>query len=507
MSFLDHMSRGRRHAPPKASAMVEALRGLGYSTSTAIADIIDNSISACASTVSVNFHWKGENSRISILDDGCGMNEEELDHAMRLGDVNPLDARDENDLGRFGLGLKTASFSQCRRLTVASMRNNAAHCLRWDLDVLSKSEGDGWYMLEGAEAGSEQFIEDIENKNNGTIVLWEKLDRIITGSFSVENFLDLIDVVERHLSMVFHRFLENRSRPFSILINGQRLKPWDPFLTGNPSKPWHSPVSPAPTMPGVEVECHVLPHKDMLSVRDFEEAQGPEGWTAQQGFYVYRNKRLLLAGSWLGLGSGRAWIEDEAHRLARIRIDIPNSVDSEWKIDIRKSRARPPVNLRPWLGQLAEATRMRARNAFAYRGRVQRSYTGEEIVQAWKPEKGKHGVRYRIDHKHPSVNAVLDQAGHLRAQIEAMLRVLEETVPVQKIWLDTAEEKDTPRTGFDKVPVDEVRAVLLQMYKYFVFRNQLSPVDAKVKLKITEPFHNYHQLIDQLPDDLDEDIS
>jgi hypothetical protein len=88
-----------------------------------------------------------------------------------------------------------------------------------------------------------------------------------------------------------------------------------------------------------------------------------------------------------------------------------------------------------------------------------------------------------------------------------MLRVLEETVPVQKIWLDTAEEKDTPRTGFDKVPVDEVRAVLLQMYKYFVFRNQLSPVDAKVKLKITEPFHNYHQLIDQLPDDLDEDIS
>ncbi|MBT4131780.1 MAG: ATP-binding protein [Candidatus Marinimicrobia bacterium] len=487
--------------------MVEALRGLGYSTSTAIADIIDNSISACASTVSVNFHWKGENSRISILDDGCGMNEEELDHAMRLGDVNPLDARDENDLGRFGLGLKTASFSQCRRLTVASMRNNAAHCLRWDLDVLSKSEGDGWYMLEGAEAGSEQFIEDIENKNNGTIVLWEKLDRIITGSFSVENFLDLIDVVERHLSMVFHRFLENRSRPFSILINGQRLKPWDPFLTGNPSKPWHSPVSPAPTMPGVEVECHVLPHKDMLSVRDFEEAQGPEGWTAQQGFYVYRNKRLLLAGSWLGLGSGRAWIKDEAHRLARIRIDIPNSVDSEWKIDIRKSRARPPVNLRPWLGQLAEATRMRARNAFAYRGRVQRSYTGEEIVQAWKPEKGKHGVRYRIDHKHPSVNAVLDQAGHLRAQIEAMLRVLEETVPVQKIWLDTAEEKDTPRTGFDKVPVDEVRAVLLQMYKYFVFRNQLSPVDAKVKLKITEPFHNYHQLIDQLPDDLDEDIS
>src|SRR5262249_52966735 len=125
-----------RHAPPRAPMMIEALRGLGYSASTALADVIDNSIAANATRVDGTFAWNGGASVVTIEDNGSGMTDGELDRAMRLGDRNPLDERAPRDLGRFGLGLKTASFSQCRRLTVASCKARQCSCLRWDLDVL-----------------------------------------------------------------------------------------------------------------------------------------------------------------------------------------------------------------------------------------------------------------------------------------------------------------------------------------------------------------------------------
>ena len=137
-----------RSAPPRAMAMLESLRGLGYSTGAALADIIDNSISAGAKEVSIDFAWHGSASRITVLDDGRGMDDAELESAMRLGDKNPLDARAAHDLGRFGMGLKTASFSQCRRLTVASVKKGTTSCLRWDLDELAADPDGGWLLME-----------------------------------------------------------------------------------------------------------------------------------------------------------------------------------------------------------------------------------------------------------------------------------------------------------------------------------------------------------------------
>jgi hypothetical protein len=142
---------------------------------------------------------------------------------------------------------------------------------------------------------------------------------------------------------------------------------------------------------------------DHLDPRTTESAAGPDGWTAQQGFYVYRNARLLVAGSWLGLGLGRPWTKEEAHRLARIRLDLPNSVDHEWKIDIRKSIARVPARLRTRLTKLAEDTRRRARNVFAHRGQIIRTGKSSEVAQAWRAEHFRGGMRYRIDETHPAV--------------------------------------------------------------------------------------------------------
>jgi len=495
---------GFRHAPPRAVAMIEALRGLGYSTATALADIIDNSIAAGATTVDLTFVWSGWQSSIRIEDDGHGMSAAGLDSAMRLGDRNPLDRRAENDLGRFGLGLKTASFSQCRRLTVATTGKDELQCLRWDLDVLASSPDDGWHLIEGPDDSAAALVADFGERGKGTLVLWEVLDRIVSDGFREQDFLDLIDRVERHLSMVFHRYLEGARPLLRLRISGKPIAPWDPFLSGHPAKPWHSPAASPPGMPGVEVECHVLPHKDRLSAKEFEAAQGPDGWTAQQGFYVYRNKRLLVAGSWLGLGQGRGWTKDEAHRLARIRLDIPNSADAAWKIDIRKSTARPPVEIRAWLAKLADDTRARARRAFAMRGQAPRTRSGEEVSQVWQSQHFSGGMRYRIDTGHAAVRAVLDDAKGLAPQVLAMLRIIEETVPVQRIWIDTAEQRETPRTGFAGEPTADVMNVLKIMYRNMVRLKGMSPTLARSRLLLTEPFQNFPELVAALPDDFTE---
>jgi hypothetical protein len=484
--------------------MIESLRGLGYSTSTALADVIDNSISAGARHVDITFRWQGSSSYISILDDGSGMSDVELDHAMRLGERSPLDDRAQDDLGRFGLGLKTASFSQCRRLTVASHKAHALSCMRWDLDILESSSGDGWLLLDGPAEGTEMLIGPVSGKVSGTIVVWDKLDRIVTPGFREQEFLDLIEVVERHLAMVFHRYLAGPRRRLTLRINDRAIAPWDPFLSAHAST-WSSPVALFHADGGsVSVQCHVLPHKDRLTDKEHQSAAGPDGWTSQQGFYVYRNERLLVAGSWLGLGRGRgrSWAKEEAHRLARIRLDIENTADADWKIDIRKSVARPPVAARERLIRLAEDTRERARRVFAYRGQAMRAPGGGHVVQAWRAEHFNGGMRYRLDVNHPSLSSVLEDAGPLETRIRAMLRVIEETIPVQRIWLDTSEARETPRTGFSGEPTEELSEVLAIVYRNLLSRKGMSPDAARRQLLRTEPFNNYSDLVEALPDHL-----
>lgn len=481
--------------------MIEALRGLGYSTSTALADIIDNSIAAGASQVDVRFEWAGTASRVTVLDNGSGMTAAQLEQAMRLGDRSPLDARRPDDLGRFGLGLKTASFSQCRRLTVATRREVEISCLRWDLDEIAAAGGLEWDLLEGPAAGSEGLLHLLPATANGTLIAWEVLDRLLTPGFREQDMLDLIDRVERHLAMVFHRYLEGNRARLRLTLNGIRVQPWDPFLTSHRDT-WSSPEERLAALSGpVTVQAHVLPHKDRLEAQVYEAAAGPDGWTAQQGFYVYRQNRLLLGGSWLGLGRGRAWTKEEAHRLARIRIEIGNSSDAAWKIDVRKSVARPPVEVRARLTALAEDTRERARRVFAWRGRIVTGRAGAQpVTQAWNAQHSANGVRYRIDEQHPAVAAVLQGAGDLAPLVRAMLRVVEETVPVQRIWLDTAEARETPRTGFTGGPPSELRQVLETMYRGLVRRRGLSPAEARQRLLLAEPFDAYPDIVAALPD-------
>ena len=488
-----------RNLPPHAGSMLESLRGLGYVPATALADLIDNSITAGASEVDIHLEWRGPKSWVRIVDDGDGMDDAALEAGMRLGSRDPRANRDPNDLGRFGLGLKTASLSQARRLTVASRRRGASTvCLRWDLDLISQGGGFDWQLIEGPAPGSKDQFRILEDMEQGTVVLWEDLDRIVTEGFTAKDMMELSDRVEGHLAMTFHRLIGASQRPLRILLNNRAVKTWDPFLTGHPGKALESPIYRVLRTAGVMAQCHVLPHRDMLNAIEQEAAAGPNGWTQQEGFYVYRNRRLLLAGGWLGLGQGgKSWPQDEAHRLARIRLDIPNNFDTDWKINVLKSTASPPVRLRPQLHRLASETRNTARRVFAHRGHITPASGSRpnSLREAWQVRRSTQGTSYRIDRNHDLVVSILDRAGHLRSDILALLRILEETVPVQRIWLDTEEDKEIPRTGFADASSTEIKDALSSMFQALVSYRGFSEDEARERLGRTPPFDRYLHLV------------
>ncbi len=488
-----------RNAPPHAGSMLESLRGLGYAPPTALADLVDNSIAANARDVAVHLEWAGPESWVRIVDDGDGMDDAALEAGMRLGARDPRAERAATDLGRFGLGLKTASFSQARRLTVASRQNGGpVVCLRWDLDLIGQESGAEWPLFEEPAPGSEHLLAPLDQMAHGTVVLWEKLDRIVTDGFAATDLIELSNRVEAHLAMTFHRLLDGQQPKLRLLLNGRAVKAWDPYLMGHPGKALESSEYRILHTTGVTVQCHVLPHRDMLKPAEQESASGPGGWTQQEGFYVYRNKRLLLAGGWLGLGDGgKPWARDEAHRLARIRLDIPNSADADWKINVLKSTASPPVRLRSQLHRLASETRDTARRVFAHRGHITpvSGTRSNAVAEAWQVRRSAHGTSYRIARDHDLVASILNRAGPVKSDILALLRLVEETVPVQRIWLDTADDKETPRTGFAGAPDNEVMETLSSMFEALVKFRGLSPTEARDRLGRTPPFDRHLDLV------------
>jgi hypothetical protein len=482
--------------------MLESLRGLGYAPTTALADLIDNSIAASSGEIAIHLDWAGPESWVRIVDNGNGMDDAALEAGMRLGARDPRVERASSDLGRFGLGLKTASFSQARRLTVASRRHGCpATCLRWDLDLIGQEPGTEWPLFEGPAPGSEHLLAPLEQMEHGTVVIWEKLDRIVTEGFTANDMIELVDRIEGHLAMTFHRLVDGQLPVLRILLNGAAVKPWDPFLLGNPGKALESPEYHIRHTTAVTVQCHVLPHRDMLERAEQDRAAGPGGWTQQEGFYVYRNKRLLSAGGWLGLGDGgKPWPRDEAHRLARIRLDIPNSADAEWKINVLKSTASPPVLLRPQLHRLASETRATARRVFAHRGYISTTTVARPnaLVEAWQVRRSAQGTSYRIARDQDLVASILERAGPLKPDILALLRLIEETVPVQRIWLDTAEDKETPRTGFAGATESDLLETLSSMFKALVKFRGLGAAEARERLGRTPPFDRHIALVSAL---------
>jgi len=391
-----------------------------------VADLIDNSITAGASLIDVSFQWNGGDPFARILDDGRGMSTAELVEAMRLGGAGPLLARRRDDLGRYGMGLKTASFSQCRRLTVGSRQGGVVSVARWDLDMLAAAGG-SWELLQGATPGSEERLREIESLDGtGTLVLWEDLRTGVESS--LDRFTEALERVERHLAMVFHRYIDGDQRRIVIRLNGRAVKAWDPFVVAHPATMPQRAARLRDPSGDVDVRGYVLPHRDRFNnAVEHEAAGGPDGWVAQQGFYIYRAGRLIVAGGWLGLGGSREWLRDEASQLARIRVDTLNSSDRAWRIDVRKATARPPGALRDAFTRIAADVRRAAREVYAHRG-VRVPSGGGPAGGLWRATTSSR-YPYAVKRDHAAVQAVLDMAAD-PSMVEAMLVAIERSVPL-----------------------------------------------------------------------------
>lgn len=491
-------------AHPGAEALIESLRAVGYSLPTAIADIIDNSISAAAKNVWLEFHWAGPRSWISIIDDGEGMSEESLFNAMRPGSKSPMDLRKPSDLGRFGLGLKIASFSQCRALSVVSKalgEEKASRC--WDLDFVARH--DEWRLLLDVTEQAAETSKALDTLDSGTVVMLENLDRVV-GEASVNNqnahkhFLARITDLTKHLAMTFHRFIATPRPKLNIWINGTEpqhlVQAWDPFVEEHKCTT-RSPIDPV-QFGGeiINIRGYVLPHKDKLSEAEFEHGSGPRGWNSQQGFYIYRNDRMLVSGSWLNLGPIRAWPKEEHYKLARLSIDIPNSMDSEWSLDVKKSVAMPPQNIRHRLTKLAEDVRAHARSVFVHRGEYGPRDSGrtQELERPWNSSVRNGHTIYKISRQHPMITGVLNQLGSLKPEADAMLRFLEETVPVQKIWLDAAENSEGNAIPYEGIEEAVILADLKRVWE-MLLNSGVADDEAKMRIRSMEPFNRYPEQI------------
>lgn len=490
---------------PPASALMQSIRGVGYDAKTAIADLIDNSITAGATTVWLEFRWAGRDSTIALIDDGHGMNPESLDRAMTLGSRSPLEQRASNDLGRFGLGLKTASLSQCARLIVASKIEGAeTHTRVWDLDLVDRT--DRWVVEDVTSEAEADLLRPLDAMAAGTVVLWRVLDRLV-GDASTDDSRARLDFqrtsreVEAHLGMVFHRFLEGTRPRLRIYINGRseefRVRPWDPFLTSHASTQLMPEVRRGTSFGTVVLQGFILPHKDRFDGDEYDAAAGPSGWVSQEGFYVYRGQRLLVAGSWLGLGKPKRWIRDEQHKLARIRLDLPNALDAVWNIDVKKSSASPPLEMRDWLTRNAEGIRSAAREVYVHRGSPLAPGRMAAFSPAWLSGSG-NSPAYRINREHPVVAELLGATPTQRALVERTLRLLETTVPVHRIWLDVSERPEAPAPTAEQLDADTVERLAKDLLHRLEAGQKLSRSNALDVLRLTEPFDQFPAIIASL---------
>lgn len=410
---------------PSPALLIKSLRSIGYSPETAVADVIDNSITAGATTISLTFEWHDGRPTLSILDNGRGMNLTTLLEALRLGSNPTGGIRHPDDLGRFGLGMKTASFSQCRRLIVASHRaGEEMHIRSWDLDHVATTGK--WQLLAPATDAARDT--QLRNLPHGTLVRWELLDRFTGQAGNEKHFWSIAERISRHLSLVFHRYLGGEERPpIRIVVDGRRLRPTDPFLSAHPKTRHYDPEFP-PHNFSLSVQPYILPRVDDLETdREREEAAGPLGWEAHQGFFVYRNDRLLQAGGWLNL-----FRASPAYNRVRLRLDLTTSTDDAWQVDVLKCRASAPADVRSFLRNIADRTCALAtqpRPNAVHVGPRNASVVHFEPVWLTQPDNAQRP--FALNRSHPVLSRLLGNPtqAEIRTLVEIALRLLEDTAP------------------------------------------------------------------------------
>lgn len=459
-------SRQTVDVAPYPSALIESLRSIGYTLETALADIIDNCITARASQISILFRWDDGAPWVAITDNGCGMSAVELTAAMRFGSASPLDKRDKNDLGRFGLGMKTASISQCRHLTVASRRDNKTCAREWDLGSMALSKSNEWSLgqMDDEDIRSDQCLSDLIAKKiasleSGTVVLWRNFDISLVGGGKrgdERRFDELLDSARTHLETVFHRFLTPDPGHSSIRIdfNGSHLKAFNPFGPSIPARQELPEEVINLEKSTIRVQPYVLPHRSKVAADEYRRCAGEDGYLHSQGFYIYRQRRLIVKATWF-----RLIRKEELNKLIRVRVDIPNSLDHLWNINVNKSQVRPPESVRKELKKIIK--RIEGAGKLVYMRKATKMQNPNR-VPVWRREVSDGKIRYRINQEHPLLKGLLDDVHkEVNRKLISGLSLIEQAFPFDACHADVANEDNE----IEEVHSDEetIRDVCLQV--------------------------------------------
>lgn len=478
--------------PPNALMLMESTRAVGYTLQAAVADIIDNSIAAHAGNIHIFFSTI-KKPYFAIMDDGDGMTQEELYSAMKYGSKNPTDERDRLDLGRFGLGLKTASLSQCKILTVASKKDEEVNAYRWDLNYIRKNND--WYLLQLDEKEISDLpkIHELLSKYSGTLVIWTDLDKLSVSDSTIQDaFRDKVPLLRNHLSLVFHRFLSGESgiNKITISINGLKLEGIDPFLK-NKSQQIMDVENIVIDDKVVKVTPYVLPHQSKLNRNELKILGGKEGLRRSQGFYVYRNMRLLVAGTWFRLVK-----TDDLSKLARVQVDIPNTLDEQWTLDIKKSTANPPDIVKKNLRRIVERIANTSIRVYKTRGKKE---VDDKHIHPWIRTKLRDdSILYEINRDYPLLVEAREKVNkEIYHILENSLKIIEQNLPIYNIRIDISSEKNIAQESSDETRNRFIREVATSMLSLAENKE-----DMKKSLLITEPFVSYRSVVLQVYEEM-----
>lgn len=461
------MARRTHEKTPHAKMLLVALRSVGYTNETAIADILDNSISGAATEIELYFDW--DNRRIIIADNGFGMDYQELMDAMEIGSADPNEMRPSEDLGRFGLGMKTASFSMAKKLLVISKKNSTISNAEWNLNTVASE--DKWEISEYDESEILMILESIDtyiqynNWKQGTLIIISELDRLIDETNiekSKKNFYKMIRNIKSHIAITFHRFMEEDA--LKISVNGNKLEAWNPFWIKSPATMELAREELFDGKNEVVVEQYILPHKSKYnSEEEFKEAAGVKDWRGHQGFYVYRNRRLLVYGTWFG-----KFKKEPAYNLARIKLDMSADSDFEWDIDIKKSKATLPVAIEEQITQIAYLAIEKSVAVYNSRGVYNRKNTSNNtsLKYVWEQRKNISGnYMFYLNKKHPMLLKILSGMDeNAQKELKTYLSLVESYSPTM---LSGVMDKETDFVVSDE---DKKREILNIQEKIRIYR-------------------------------------
>jgi Histidine kinase-, DNA gyrase B-, and HSP90-like ATPase len=415
---------------PSARRLVQSLRDLGYDFVHAVADLVDNSIAAGATRVAIDLKWSGPDSWIRVADNGSGMSGTTITEAMRFGSEREYDV---DDLGKFGLGLKTASLSQSRRLTVASRidRNQKRiEVRRWDLDYVEKSNK--WEIeILGPDERDDKLVEPL-HEQTGTVLLWESLERVLKykiawGESSKNALYRLAEQLDQHLGMVFHRFLAGEARrrkKLTITVNGTAVEPWDPYATSEKATEAFPPkefeLHSERGTGVVRYQPYILPPQNKFSSRQaFERMSGPDKWNRQQGFYIYRADRMIQSGGWCRMRTA-----DEHTKLARAAIDFYPDLDSAFEVNVAKFRVILPPELREQLEEPVERLVKRAKAVYSGEKAIFRPSHGAGSMRNGRAARDSHKHNAAAPTKRTDLRSAFEQAAAEAGELDAFKKIV-----------------------------------------------------------------------------------